>query len=168
MKTGFTFIILSALLSLLLAPFIIDILYQYKIVRGRNFDDSIKKIKERKSKIGTPMMGGLIIILPIILLTLIFNYNKYSEPALITLIIGAILGAVDDILNIFGNKKRRVRTLKHHIKLALHHKKVSKRIYLTLTIPWAFYKNIFNSIGSKYGTGMYPHERILVQLQKVP
>ena len=164
MKSGLTFIILSSLFSLLLAPFIIDLLYQYKIVRSRNFDDSILKIKKRKEKIGTPMMGGLIIIIPIILLTLIFDYNKYSEPALIILIAGAILGAIDDLLNIFGKKKRKVKTLKHHIRLAFHHKKISRRIYLTLTIPWEFYKSIFNSIGSKYGTGMYPHERILVQL----
>lgn len=164
MKTGFTFIILSSLLSLLLAPFIIDILYQYKIVRSRNFDDSINKIKKRRDKIGTPMMGGLIVVLPVILLTLIFNYNKYTEPALIVLFVGSLLGAVDDILNIFGKRKRKVRTLKHHIKLALHHKKKTTRIYLLLTTPWAIYKNIFNLLGSKYGTGMYPHERILVQL----
>ncbi len=164
MFAGLTFLILSGLISILISPSIIDMLYKFKIVRGRRYDDVIDRIHRRKDKIGTPMMGGIIIILTVIIITLIFNWNKYTEPAIIVLLIGALLGSIDDLLNIFGQKERKVYSLKHHIKLVLIHKNKWKRIYLFLTIPWALYKSLFNSVGSRYGTGLYPHERILVQI----
>jgi len=163
MLAAFTFLILSILVSLLVAPFIIDLLYQFKVVRGRAADDSLK-IKQRKSKIGTPMMGGIIILLSVFIITILFNWNKYTQVPIIIFLIGSLLGAIDDLLNIFGKKKRVFRSFKHHLKLAIHHKKISQRILYTITLPWAFYRGLFNSIGSRYGTGLYPHERILIQI----
>jgi phospho-N-acetylmuramoyl-pentapeptide-transferase len=162
MIASFTFIVLSFLVTLLIAPFLIDLLYQFKIVRGRNFDDTLK-IKGRKDKIGTPMMGGIIIIISVIIITTIFNWNKYTQIPILIFLIGSVLGAIDDLLNIFGKKKRKFKSFSHHLKLALYHKKISKRILYIVSLPWALYKSLFNSIGSRYGTGLYPHERILIQ-----
>ena len=164
MQAGFTFLILSTLISFLIAPFVIDILYQMKVVRMRGADDSIKKIKARKDKLGTPMMGGIIIIIAVLLVTIAFNWNSSTQIPIIIFIICAALGAIDDFLNIFGKRKRKHITFKHHLKLALHHKKLSRRVILFIEIPWAFYKSLINPIGSRYGTGLYPHERILIQL----
>ncbi len=163
MLAAFTFLILSLLVSLLVAPFIIDLLYQFKVVRGRASDDTLK-IKKRQSKLGTPMMGGIIIIISVVIITLLFNWNKYTQIPILIFLIGSALGAIDDLLNIFGKKKRVFKSFKHHLKLALHHKKITKRIFYIITIPWALYRGLFNSIGSRYGTGLYPHERILIQI----
>ncbi len=163
MLATFTFIILSILVSFLIAPFIIDLLYEFKILRGRGADDTFK-IKKRLSKIGVPMMGGIIIIISVFFITILFNWNKYTQVPILIFIIGSLLGAIDDLLNIFGKKRRKFTSFKHHVKLALNHKNISKRILYTISIPWAFYKGIFNSIGSRYGTGLYPHERILIQM----
>ncbi len=158
-----TYILGSLILSFIITFPITSLLYKYKIVRSGEYDDTFSQIPSRREKAGVPIMGGVIIILTIIIITSIFNVSRsYTLLPLSVLTLCAIIGALDDLLNIYG-RKRPVRKLRLTIKLALHHAKPARRLYFALLIPWSAYKSMFYHFGSRIGTGLHPHEKVLVQ-----
>jgi phospho-N-acetylmuramoyl-pentapeptide-transferase len=164
MFTILSYILLAILFSFIISFPITNLLYKYKVVRNGQYDDSFLQIPSRKDKAGKPIMGGLIIIVTVIVITVAFNFSRhYTLVPLAAFILCAGIGALDDILNIYG-RKRPVRKLRHTIKLALHHAKPMNRVYYTLLIPWSAYKSVFYSFGSRLGTGLHPHEKVLVQM----
>jgi phospho-N-acetylmuramoyl-pentapeptide-transferase len=66
----------------------------------------IEEPEGHSSKTGTPTMGGLMITIPVIILTIIFNLSgRLSMLLPLGVLIGtAILGAVDDRMNLVGGK----------------------------------------------------------------
>jgi phospho-N-acetylmuramoyl-pentapeptide-transferase len=67
----------------------------------------IEEPEGHSSKTGTPTMGGLMITIPVIVLTLVFNLSgRLSMLLPLGVLIGtAILGAVDDRMNLVGGSK---------------------------------------------------------------
>ena len=161
MKETVTIILLSTFFAFLIAPLIISILYRLKVVRKIESDFSTI-IEERTQKEGTPIMGGIIIIITILVITLTLNWNPYTVIPMIVLLISALLGALDDVLNIFG-RKRLVRPFHKHIKLAMIHKDWKKRVWLAILTPWSAYKNIWYKLGSYPGKGIHAGEKIIIQ-----
>ncbi len=158
------YILLSAALSLILIFPITSLLYKLKLVRNGEYDDSYKQIPTRRQKEGIPIMAGIIMVISIVSITLLFNYSRgYTLLPLFVFLLCAIIGGIDDIMNIFG-RKRTVRPLRRTILLALKHVNIFKRIYFALLIPWSIYKSIFYSFSSRLGTGLHPHEKVLVQI----
>jgi phospho-N-acetylmuramoyl-pentapeptide-transferase len=165
------FFIASVLMTFAVAPFLIKFLKSWGIVRtaSRNISD------EAFEKNGTPIMGGLIFFLPILLLSIIVNFTiphagLIDDTPLGTIkiliavfVISALLGGIDDVLNIFG-KERSIRPLSRVMRLLRVHKSNIERLKLVLTLPWSIYKNFFFMLGSNPGKGVQAHEKILVQL----
>jgi len=156
-----TFILLSTILAGLLAIPVISLLYRFKVVRKIEVDFSTV-IEERKDKYGTPIMGGLIFIITILLINYIFNYNIYTRIPLHLFSAAALLGAADDLLNIFGNT-RRVKTIDRAWKLVRVHKSIPMRIFYFLTLPWYLFSTIMHMFESNPGSGLRAHEKILIQ-----
>lgn len=161
MKETITIILLSTFFAFTIAPLIINILYKLNVVRKIESDMS-SIVGERSGKEGTPIMGGVIVIITILVITLTLNWNPYTYIPIIVLLISATLGALDDLLNIFG-RKRLVRPFHKHIKLAMVHKDWKKRIWLAILIPWSAYKNMWYKLGSYPGKGIHAGEKIIVQ-----
>src|SRR6185369_17753702 len=92
-----SYLILGTVISGLLSIPIINLLYRLKIVRQIEVDFSTL-IEDRKSKYGTPIMGGLIVIIPVVLITLLFNRNLETLIAIMIFIAAALLGGIDDVL----------------------------------------------------------------------
>jgi len=155
-----TVILAAVVVSFALAVPIIDILYKLKIVRGLDVDFSAV-IDSRKSKAGTPVMGGLIIVFSFIILNLAFNFNSATKIPLIVFFVSALLGGLDDVLNIYGIA-RKVRPLNRINKLIQVHSSKFERLKLIITYPWQLYKNFFYMLGSNPGKGLFPHEKILI------
>lgn len=67
----------------------------------------IEEPEGHSSKTGTPTMGGLMVTVPVIILTLVFNLSgRLSMLLPLGVLIGtAILGAVDDRMNLVGGSK---------------------------------------------------------------
>lgn len=163
MERAFSFVIFSFVIAMLWAPILIYMLYKYKIVRYISKDFSAI-VGERYLKEGTPIMGGLLIVFTVSILTIFFNWGRGSTYVPIgVLLMSALLGGFDDILNIYG-RKHIVRTVKKQIKLALVHKKWYKRLQYWITLPLTAYRNIWYSLGSYPGTGIHAGEKILVQI----
>jgi len=155
------FFLAGCFISFLIAIPVISLLYKFKIVRLIDKDFSAI-IEERRLKAGTPIMGGLIIIIPVIIITLVCNFDSNVKIPLLVLFISALLGAFDDVLNIYG-RERPVRSFSRTLKLARVHKKFLYRIFLILTLPWTAYRWFFYLLGSNPGKGIQAHEKILVQ-----
>ncbi|HRP36688.1 MAG TPA: phospho-N-acetylmuramoyl-pentapeptide-transferase [Candidatus Dojkabacteria bacterium] len=157
-----TLIILAVLLSFILAFPIISFLYKFKIQRNLDVDFSVL-IESRKNKVGTPIMGGLIIILTVVILKLILNFNEVTAIPIILFISLALIGGLDDVLNLFG-QKRKIRTLNRVIKLIKVHRNNLYRIKLFLGLPWITFHRIMRIFESNPGKGLFAHERLLLQL----
>ena len=156
-----SYLILSITISGLLSVPIINILYRLKIVRKIEVDFSTI-IEERKSKYGTPIMGGIIVILPVVLITLLFNRSSATLLSLMLFLCAAFLGAVDDLLNIFGTQ-RKVRSIRRMIKLIRIHKSIKKRFIYFLFFPWFVFERFMHMFESNPGTGLRAHEKLIFQ-----
>lgn len=162
MEQVLIYILGTFVISMLWAPFLISLLIKLNVVRNLNKDFS-SLVGERYLKAGTPIMGGLLIVITTMMVTAIFNLNGNTIVPLFVMAISAFLGGMDDLLNIFGDK-RPIRTTKKHIKIAKVHKSPLKRIWMWLTLPWNFYQNIWFALGSYPGTGIHAGEKIIIQI----
>src|SRR3989338_11249114 len=103
-QQALTYLILSAVGAFVWAPLLTKVLYKYKITRRAEFDFTLKGDRERK--IGTPIMGGLLVIITVTVVTMLFNWNRENTYVPIGVMgIAALLGATDDLLNIFGRSE---------------------------------------------------------------
>ncbi len=158
----FSIILLSGVFSFLIAFPVINILYKLNITRRMAVDIS-SLIEKRNLKVGVPIMGGLIVVISVVVLNLLFNPNRGIYLLLVLFILSAILGGLDDILNIFGRDRDKPRSFSRTIKLIKVHKSKIKRVLLVLTLPWSLYKAFFYMLGSNPGKGIQAHEKIIVQ-----
>jgi len=160
--------IMSCILAFLWAPILTHILYRYRIIKGQKVE--MMRIASRtgttnahNGKIGTPIMGGLLVIVTVAVLTIGFNWDRqYTWVPIGVMLFSALLGGIDDILNIFG-KERRSRKLDHVLTLIRVHKDWKKRMWYTITLPWSVFKRASVWIGSHPGKGVHVHEKLLLQ-----
>ena len=103
--------------------------------------------KRKKHPFPTPLFGGFIILLPIILF--IVNYEtleinngslRYNFSFLILIILVATIGFLDDKLNI-NNKKRIILLISIVLGITL----LSPSIFLMEKIKFSFYENDINT-----------------------
>jgi len=161
LENSLLFFIGACALSFFLAPILTKILYKFKITRGSEYDFTL--YGDRQLKVGTPVMGGLLVIIAVTVITMFFNWNrKYTYVPMGVMGISALLGAADDLLNIFGTK-RRVRTLAQTITLIKVHRHWYTRLWYTITLPWAVFKRFAHALGSHPGRGIQVHEKLLFQ-----
>jgi len=163
MEKAFSYIVLSFSIAMLWAPLLISMLYRFKIVRHVEKDFSTV-VGERYLKAGTPIMGGLLVVITVSALTVFFNWGRGSTYVPIgVLLLSAILGGFDDVLNIYG-RKSTIRTVKKQIKLVKIHRYWYMKIWYFITLPITAYRNIWYALGSYPGTGIQAGEKILVQI----
>lgn len=161
-REAILFSLVSSFLAFLWAPLLTKFLYKYKIVRNPEYDATLA-MGARQSKAGVPIMGGLLVILTIALMTILFNWErKFTWVPIGVMLLSAVLGGIDDLLNIFG-EKRRNRKISQILTLIRVHKDVFHRIWLVLTLPWAIFKRTSMWLGSHPGKGLHVHERIATE-----
>ena len=162
LQTIIGFTILSCIISLALAPILIRLLRKLKIVRNNKYDLTLSS-ESRQEKANTPIMGGILVILIIASLTYFFNWDRrFTWVPIGVMLLSALLGAIDDLLNVFG-KDRRQRNLKQTLTLMRVHKMWYVRAWLILTLPWTIFKRAVTVFGSKQRKGVLVHEKLLLQ-----
>lgn len=162
LKTAVGYGLISCLLAFLWAPLLTKFLYKYKITRRSEYDATLA-MGARKNKVGVPVMGGLLVIITVAVLTMLFNWEReFTWVPIGVMLLAATLGALDDIMNIFG-QKRKHRTVKHVWKLILVHKKISYKIWYAITFPWTVFKRTTLWLGSHPGKGVHVHEKLILQ-----
>ena len=152
------------LVTVLFSPPLILLLKKFGVVRLADRDFS-SLIGSRKSKVGTPIFGGIIIIGAISLFTILFNWHRETTfVPLGVLWLAAILGGADDLLNIFYTKERHPRTMGRILRLIRVHKQLKYKIWYFISLPWQAYKRFFYLLGSHPGRGVQAHEKIIIQV----
>jgi phospho-N-acetylmuramoyl-pentapeptide-transferase len=161
-REAILFSLVSSFFAFLWAPLLTKFLYKYKIVRNPEYDATLA-MGARQSKAGVPIMGGLLVILTIAIMTIAFNWErKFTWVPIGVMLLSAVLGGLDDLLNIFG-EKRRNRKISQILTLIRVHKDIFHRIWLIITLPWAVFKRTSMWLGSHPGKGLHVHERIVTE-----
>jgi phospho-N-acetylmuramoyl-pentapeptide-transferase len=156
------YLIFAAIGAFIWSPLLTKFLYKFNITRRAEYDFTLRG-KDRKKKIGTPIMGGLLIVVTVTVITMLFNWNRENTYVPIAAMgVSALLGAADDLLNIFG-RKRRSRKLNQVIKLIKVHKKIYMRLWYIFTLPWALFRHAVSVLGSHPGKGIQVHEKLFFQ-----
>jgi phospho-N-acetylmuramoyl-pentapeptide-transferase len=101
---------ISFLLAVVWGPLLIRILHHYKIGKRIRIDGP----DNHQCKMGTPTMGGLMIVVPVLLITVALNIYNLLGRTLIgrsilapmgVLLIYAIIGALDDLAGVRGVRR---------------------------------------------------------------
>lgn len=98
----------SFIVAILWTPILTNFLYKNKIgkrIREQGLDNKKATYfyKFHKAKENVPTMGGLLIWITVAVITLIFNLNRAETYLpLFFLVMAGIIGAADDIMNVFG------------------------------------------------------------------
>lgn len=162
LRTAIGFGLAAAFVSFLWAPLLIKFLYRFNITRTNPFDPTLA-MAERQTKVGTPIMGGLLVIITVALITVLFNWErKFTFVPIGVMILSALLGGIDDILNIYG-ERRRNRNLVQTLRLIKVHKNWGTKLWLTITLPWTLFKRTSLWLGSHPGKGVFVHEKLILQ-----
>ena len=99
----FGFVTISFLLAMAWTPLLTDILYRYKVRQKIRTGTTPIFSRLHKDKAGVPTMGGLLIIVTTLIITLFFNLSRSQTwLPLFTLLATGALGFFDDLLNIRG------------------------------------------------------------------
>ena len=156
------FALFACLVSFAWAPVLTHFLYKYRVTRRSEYRPEMN-IESRKDKEGTPIMGGLLVIVTVALLTFIFNWSRaFTWVPIGVMLLSAFLGGIDDLLNIFGTP-RRSRKLAHVWNLIKVHKEPWQRLWLLVTLPWTMFKRTSVWLGSHPGRGIHVHEKFIMQ-----
>jgi len=155
------FAIFSFFIAFLWSPLLIRFLYKFNIIKGTKRE--LANIESQRNKERTPVMGGLLIIITVAIITFIFNWSRnYTWVPISVMLLSALLGALDDLLGIFGSE-RRSRKLSQIFTLIKIHKEIKMRIWYIITLPWSILKRTSVWIGSRTSKGVHVHEKLLLQ-----
>jgi phospho-N-acetylmuramoyl-pentapeptide-transferase len=152
----------ACIASLALAPLLIRLLARLGITR-RTEGDLTLATEARQGKENTPIMGGVLVIGVVAILTFFLNWDRsFTWVPIGVMLLSAMLGAIDDLLNVFGSIRRQ-RSLSQTMTLIRVHKSPLVRTWLIITLPWTIIKRITTVFGSKQRRGVLVHEKLLLQ-----
>ncbi len=155
------FAVFACIIAFLFSPLFIYLLNYFHIIKRPKTE--LSNIDSRKGKNETPVMGGLIIIITVAVITYLFNWSRsFTWVPVGVMILSALLGGIDDLLNIFGTE-RRSRKLSQIFTLIRVHKDFRIRLWYIVTLPWSVFKRISVWIGSRTSRGVHVHEKLLLQ-----
>jgi phospho-N-acetylmuramoyl-pentapeptide-transferase len=157
----FGFALFSCIAAFIWSPILIRVLYRLQVFKGQKKE--LESISSQRGKENTPVMGGLLVIITVAVISFFFNWSRsYTWVPIGVMLLSALLGAVDDLLNIFGTE-RRSRKLNQIITLIKVHKDFKMRVWYVITFPWAMFKRTSVWIGSRTSKGIHVHEKLLLQ-----
>ncbi|MEW6610317.1 MAG: phospho-N-acetylmuramoyl-pentapeptide-transferase [Patescibacteria group bacterium] len=160
--TSLGFLILACVFTFAWAPLLTTALYRWKILRTSDHVFALP-LPGRETKRGTPIMGGLLVIVTVAVLSIAFNWNqRFTWVPIGVMLLSSALGGIDDVLNIFGSR-RSMRSFERVVKLTRVHRYWWMRLYYLVSLPWVAYKRFFFHLGSYPGKGIQAHEKILFQ-----
>ncbi len=155
------FVLISAVAAFIWAPLLTRLLYRFHVVKAPKVE--LIGLGSHKYKSVTPVMGGLLIVITVAVLSYFFNWSRsFTWVPVGVMLISALLGAIDDLLNVFG-RERHSRKLAHVWTLVKVHKEWKKRVWYFLTLPWTAFKRLSVWFGSQTRRGVFVHEKLVLQ-----
>lgn len=157
----FAFTLIGTVVAFAWAPFLTKILYRFHVVKGAKTE--LATLGSHAYKANTPVMGGLLVIITVAIITYALNWSRsFTWVPIGIMIIAALLGGIDDLLNIYGTE-RHSRKLKHIWNLIFVHKNIFIRLWYFITLPWSAFKRLSVWFGSRTRRGIFVHEKLILQ-----
>lgn len=155
------FALISFIVAVIWSPLLTKVLYKFQIFKGSKRE--LENIDSQKNKNKTPVMGGLLVVVTVAVVTIALNWSRnYTWVPIGVMLLSAVLGALDDLLSIFGSE-RRSRKLSQIFTLIRVHKDFGMRLWYIITLPWSIFKRTSVWIGSRTSRGIHVHEKLLLQ-----
>ena len=99
------FALVGAVVAFLWAPLLIKLLYRFKVVKAPKTE--LANLGTHAYKASTPVMGGLLVIITVAVVTYFCNWSRsFTYVPIGVMLISAALGAIDDLMNIYGVERR--------------------------------------------------------------
>ena len=156
-----SFTIVGAILAFLWAPLLTRLLYKFHVIKGPKTE--LVALGSHAYKSNTPVMGGLLVIITVAIITYFFNWSRsFTWVPIGVMLISAALGAIDDLLNVYGSE-RQSRKLGHVLNLIRVHKQWRMRLWYIVTFPWTTFKRLSVWFGSRTNRGVFVHEKLFLQ-----
>lgn len=157
----FGFALIGAVVAFLSAPFLTWFLIRFNVVKGVKVE--LTSLGSHAYKASTPVMGGILVVFTVALVTYLFNWSRsFTWVPIGIMLISALLGLIDDIMNVYG-AERRSRKLDHVLMLIRVHKDWRMRAWYIVTLPWTAFKRLSVWFGSRPGKGVFVHEKLILQ-----
>lgn len=161
LRTIMSFSLIGAVIAFLWAPILIRVLRRYSVVKGAKVE--LEHLGSHAYKATTPVMGGLLVICTVALVTYLFDWSRsFTWVPVSVMLISAALGAIDDLMNIYG-AERRSRKLAHVLNLIRIHREWRMRLWYMITLPWSAFKRMSVWFGSRTSRGVFVHEKLILQ-----
>ena len=155
------FVLIGCVFAFVWAPLLTYVLRRYNVIKGVKTE--LTTLGSHAYKASTPVMGGLLVVITVAVVSYFFNWSRsFTWVPVSVMLISAALGAVDDIMNVFGSE-RRSRKMGHIINLIKVHKDMKMRIWYAVTLPWTAFKRMSVWFGSRPGKGVFVHEKLVLQ-----
>jgi len=155
------FALIGAIVAFLWAPLLTRFLYRFHVIKGPKTE--LATLGSSAYKTNTPVMGGLLIVVTVAVITYLFNWSRsFTFVPIGIMIISAALGAIDDLLNVYGSE-RHSRKLGHILMLIRVHKEWRMRLWYIITFPWTMFKRLSVWFGSRTNRGVFVHEKLTLQ-----
>lgn len=146
----------SFLICILLGPFIIRWLKEFKIGQVVRKDEAIGIYEMHKNKAGTPTMGGVLIVTAIVLSTVLWAdlTNKYVLLSILSIVWLCLVGFVDDYIKLSLKKSKGLSARSKFAGQIILGLLIGLYIYLdpyigqNLDVP--FFKNAMINLGIFY------------------
>ncbi len=156
---GFTLV--GAIAAFVWAPLLTRFLFRFKVVKGAKVE--LAALGSHAYKANTPVMGGLLVVITVAVITYFFDWSRsFTWVPVGIMLISAALGAIDDVMNVYG-AERRSRKIAHVLTLIRVHKDLKMRIWYALSLPWTAFKRLSVWFGSRTSKGVFVHEKLILQ-----
>jgi phospho-N-acetylmuramoyl-pentapeptide-transferase len=141
-------ILLSFSVTFLVTIPFIKLLYKFNIRRVSKAElDSL--LPGRQVKLGTPIMGGAVILITIIVLSTIFLSDwEYYWAAICLVVLGGIVGAIDEYMNTLGRTFKAIRISTGGSLFNFHHESLAHKIKNIILKPWQWFEEFLRMMGS--------------------
>lgn len=161
MITIIILILLSFVFTFLISLPYIKLLYDFNIRRVSKAElDSI--LPGRQVKLGTPIMGGAVILLSILFWSLVYLRDWEYFPVIVVIcVLGGILGGIDEYTNTLGRtiKALRISGGKKYSFIPLR-KPEALKLKSVLLKPWQAFEELLRMLGSEQ-KGLKSHYKLL-------
>jgi len=154
------FLFAAGLLSFVLYPIWINFVYKFQM--GEEVRDDAPKT--HLLKIGTPTMGGLVLVSVVAVLTLLFNRSRTQTllPIFVALMAG-LLGLFEDFTKVY-RKSGLPGFFEYHFHGLFKRKNAPPRgIVGVILKPWQYFKEFWRVVGSTDASGMQTYKKFIIQ-----
>lgn len=152
------FLLLSAIITFLLYPPLINFLYRLQVREEINPDAPRTHVVKQ----GTPTAAGALPLIIFLVLNLFFNLTPQTGVLIGIVCALGIIGLIQDLLKIYHRSLLR-NFVRGKITPLVAFSDFSWNIYRILLLPWRTFKEIFRALGSSDVGEIHPYQKILAE-----